>query len=240
MQIPVVDTTGASVDTVEVSDFLFNVPMHTAVVHQATVRQQANARQGTSSTKTRAEVSGGGIKPRPQKHSGRSRQGSIRSPQWEGGGIVFGPKPRSYRQRIPKKMRRLAIRCLLSDKVRENRMTVLQSLDLADAKTHQVKTILQALNVESSVLLVTPDKNQNLVLSARNLKKVTTLPANEINVMDLLRHDRLIMTVDALWKAQDLWGDNEPGATEDSISHEDPADNGPPVDETTAENEGKE
>ena len=134
MQIPVVDTTGASVDTVEVSDFLFNVPMHTAVVHQATVRQQANARQGTSSTKTRAEVSGGGIKPRPQKHSGRSRQGSIRSPQWEGGGIVFGPKPRSYRQRIPKKMRRLAIRCLLSDKVRENRMTVLQSLDLADAK----------------------------------------------------------------------------------------------------------
>ena len=94
--------------------------------------------------------------------------------------------------------------------------------------------------MESSVLLVTPDKNQNLVLSARNLKKVTTLPANEINVMDLLRHDRLIMTVDALWKAQDLWGDNEPGATEDSISHEDPADNGPPVDETTAENEGEE
>ena len=119
-------------------------------------------------------------------------------------------------------------------------MTVLQSLDLADAKTHQVKTILQALNVESGVLLVTPDKNHNLVLSARNLKKVSTLPANEINVMDLLRHDRLIMTVDALWKAQDLWGGNESVASEDPVAHEDPADNGPAVDETTAENEGEE
>ena len=118
MELTVLNIEGTQTGTLDVSDLLFGVPMNTSVVHQAMVSQRANARQGTSSTKTRGMVSGGGIKPRPQKHSGRSRQGSIRAPQWRHGGIVFGPSPRSYRQRLPKKMRRLAIRCLLSDKVR--------------------------------------------------------------------------------------------------------------------------
>ncbi|MBI4198539.1 MAG: 50S ribosomal protein L4 [Chloroflexi bacterium] len=205
MQLPVYDTKGATVGTVEVSDLLFNVPMHTAVVHQALVRQLANRRQGTSDTKTRAEVSGGGIKPRPQKHSGKSRQGSIRAPQWRHGGVVFGPHPRSYRQRMPKKMRRQAIRCLLTDKAQGERLTVVQSLDLAEAKTKEMKGILQALKVTSSVLVVTPQKDANVVLAARNLERVKTLPATDINVADLLNHDRLVMTVDAVRRAEALW-----------------------------------
>lgn len=205
MQLPVYDTTGASVGTVEVSDLLFNVPMHTAVVHQALLRQLANRRQGTSDTKTRAEVSGGGIKPRPQKHSGKSRQGSIRAPQWRHGGVVFGPHPRSYRQRMPKKMRRLAIRCLLTDKAVDQKLIVLQGLDLAEAKTKAMAGILHALNVDSSVLVVTPQKDANVVLSVRNLDRVKALPATDINVGDLLTHDRLVMTVDALRKAEELW-----------------------------------
>ncbi len=205
MQLPVYDMKGVSVGTVEVSDLLFNVPMHNAVVHQALVRQLANHRQGTSDTKTRAEVSGGGIKPRPQKHSGKSRQGSIRAPQWRHGGVVFGPHPRSYRQRIPKKMRRLAIRCLLTDKAQGDRLTVLQSLELPEAKTKEMRGILQALNITTSVLVVTPKKDANVVKSASNLDKVKTLPAADINVADLLNHDRLVITVDALRTAEDLW-----------------------------------
>ncbi|MBI4202593.1 MAG: 50S ribosomal protein L4 [Chloroflexi bacterium] len=205
MQLPLYDTSGATVGTVEVSDLLFNVPMHTAVVHQAMVRQLANKRQGTSDTKTRAEVSGGGIKPRPQKHSGKSRQGSIRSPQWRHGGVVFGPHPRSYHQRMPKKMRRQAIRCLLSDKVSEQKLMVVQSLELPDAKTRAMTGILHALNINSSVLLVTPQKDDSIVRSARNLEKVTTLPATDLNVVDLLHHDHLVMTVDAVRRAEALW-----------------------------------
>ena len=205
MQLPVVDTQGATVGTLEVSDLLFDVPMNTSVVQQAMVRQQANARQGTASTKTRAQVSGGGAKPRPQKHGGRSRQGTIRAPQWRGGGIVFGPHPRGFRQRIPKKMRRLAIRCLLSDKVREDRLTLMQALDLPQARTKEMKHILESLGATTSVLLVTPEKDENVVLSARNLARVKTLPAPNLNTLDLLSHDRLIMTVDAVRKAEELW-----------------------------------
>lgn len=193
------------IGTLEVSDLLFAVPMNTSVVHQAMVRQRANARRGTSSTKTRGEVSGGGIKPRPQKHSGRSRQGSIRAPQWRGGGIVFGPHPRSYRQRMPKKMRRLAIRCVLSDKVRENQLTLVQALDLPQSKTQEMKRILQTLGATSSVLLVTPEVDERVVLSARNLERVKTLPAPNLNVLDILDHSRLIMTVGAIRKAEELW-----------------------------------
>lgn len=221
MQLPVVDTTGAAVGTLEVSDQVFNVPMNMPVVHQAMVRQQANARQGTSSTKTRSQVSGGGIKPRPQKHTGRARQGSIRAPQWAGGGIVFGPQPRSYRQRIPKKMRRLAIRCLLSDKVRENRLTVVQSMDVSSPRTRDMARILQTLQAASSALVVTPEKDENVVLSTRNLKKVDALPANEINVVDLLRHDRLIMTADAVRTAESLWA-GDAGVPEEAREEEAP------------------
>ncbi|MBI4310401.1 MAG: 50S ribosomal protein L4 [Chloroflexi bacterium] len=210
MQLPLYDTTGATVGTVEVSDLLFNVPMRKDVVHQALARQLANGRQGTSNTKTRGEVSGGGIKPRPQKHSGKSRQGSIRSPQWRHGGIVFGPHPRTYRQRMPKKMRRLAIRCLLTDKAKDEKLTVVQGLDLSGAKTKEMWGILQALKVSSSVLVVTPQKDPNVLLSTRNLERVKALPATEINVADLLNHERLVMTVDALRQAEALWA--KPGS----------------------------
>ena len=212
MQLPVVDNEGAPVGTLEVSDLLFGTAMNTSVVHQAMLWQRANARQGTANTKTRAQVSGGGAKPRPQKHTGRARQGSIRSPQWRGGGIVFGPNPRDFRQRMPKKMRRLAIRCLLSDKVREDQITLVQMLDLREAKTKEMKRILTALNATSGALLVTPQKDEKVVLSARNLERVTTLPAPNLNVLDLLRHNRLIMTVDAVRKAEETWaGGATPG-----------------------------
>ena len=205
MKLPVMDITGTQIGTLEVSDSLFGVPANQPVVHQAMVRQLANARQGTSSTKTRAKVSGGGAKPRPQKHSGRARQGSIRSPQYAGGGIVFGPSPRSFRQSIPKKMRRLAIRCLLSDKARENRLTLLQHIDLPTSRTKEMVNVLKALDAASSTLIVTHPPSSNVVLSARNIKKVKTLPASNINVLDLLEHDRLIMTVDAVHQAEELW-----------------------------------
>ena len=212
MQLPVLDIQGAQVGMLEVSDLLFDVPMNTPVVHQAMVRQRANARQGTASTKTRSQVSGGGAKPRPQKHSGRARQGTIRAPQWRGGGAVFGPSPRSFRQRIPKKMRRLAIRCLLSDKVRENRLTLLRALDLPMARSKEMKGVLSALDVTSSALLVTPEVDRKVVLSARNLTQVKTLPATNLNVVDLLDHDRLIMTVEAVRTTEDLWaGGATPG-----------------------------
>ena len=205
MKLPVMDITGTQVGTLEVSDSLFDVPANQPVVHQAMVRQLANARQGTSSTKTRAQVSGGGAKPRPQKHSGRARQGSIRSPQYAGGGIVFGPSPRSFRQSMPKKMRRLAIRCLLSDKARDNRLTLLQNIDLPTSRTKEMVNVLKALDVASSTLIVTYPPSSNVVLSARNIKKVKTIPASNINVLDLLEHDRLIMTVDAVHRAEELW-----------------------------------
>ena len=205
MKLPVMDITGAQVGTLEVSDSLFGVPANQPVVHQAMVRQLANARQGTSSTKTRSQVSGGGAKPRPQKHSGRARQGSIRSPQYAGGGIVFGPSPRSFRQSMPKKMRRLAIRCLLSDKARDNSLTLLQNMDLPTSSTKEMVNVLKTLDAASSTLIVTHPPSSNVVLSARNIKKVKTLPASNINVLDLLEHDRLIMTVDAVHRAEELW-----------------------------------
>ena len=206
MQLPVVDIQGGSVGTLEVSDLLFGVPMNAAVVHQAMLYHRANARQGTASAKTRGLVSGGGAKPRPQKGTGRSRQGSIRSPQWRGGGIVFGPQPRSFRQRLPKKMRRLAIRCLLSDKVREDRLTLVQSIEMKEARTREMKSILAGLDATSSVLLVTQVTDEAVVRSSRNLPRVKTLPAPSVNVMDLLNHDRLVITVDAIRKAEELWG----------------------------------
>ncbi len=213
--------------TLEVSDLLFGVSMNRSVVHQAMVRQRANGRQGTSSTKTRAAVSGGGAKPRPQKHSGRSRQGTIRAPQWRGGGIVFGPTPRNLRLRMPKKMRRLAIRCLLSDKARGDRLTLLQALALSEVKTREMKEVLSSLHATSSVLLVTPETDQNVVLSARNLERVKTLPANNLNVLDILEHDRLIMTVDAVRRAEELWaGGATPGEV---VAIEKPAAAKPPT-----------
>ncbi len=208
------NTEGTQTGTLEVSDLLFDVPMNSSVVHQAIVWQRANARQGTSSTMTRGLISGGGAKPRPQKHSGRSRQGSIRAPQWRHGGVVFGPSPRSYRQRLPKKMRRLAIRCLLSEKVRDDQLTVLQALEFPQPKTKEMQRILAALGATSKVLLVTPQKDDAVVMSARGLQRVKTLPALNLSVLDILGCDRLVMTVDAVRRVEGLWAGQ--GASGDS------------------------
>ena len=205
MQLTVRDREGNTVGTLEVSEYLFGVPMNTAVVHQAMLMQRANARQGTASTKTRAQVSGGGAKPWRQKGTGRARQGSTSSPQFRGGGSVFGPHPRSYRQRMPKKMRRLAIRCLLSEKVREERLAVLQELQLAQPKTKEMRRVLETLQVASTALVVTPEPEREVVLSARNLQGVKTLPTSNLNVLDLLDYDQLIMTVEAIHKAEEVW-----------------------------------
>ena len=153
MKFDVRNMSGAVVDSVEALDDVFDAPMNSALLHQVMVGQLANKRQGTAKVKTRSEVAGGGAKPRPQKYTGRARQGSIRSPQWRGGGVVFGPTPRSYRQRTPKRMKRQAIKMVLSDKAREKQLIVVDEFRLQDAKTKQMAQALSALEVDSSALL---------------------------------------------------------------------------------------
>ena len=206
MNIEVKNIKGESIDDVEIRDEVFGVPMNSPLVHQVVVGQLANARQGTAKTKTRSEVSGGGKKPRPQKHTGQSRQGSIRSPLWKGGGVTFGPSPRSYRQRTPKKMRRAAIRMTLSDKAREGNIIVLQALALDSPKTKDFVAMIQALGVERSILLVGDGAERNALRAGRNVPGVDMLPADLLNTVDVLNHRTLIMTLDAVRKAEALWG----------------------------------
>ena len=205
MQLPMCDTTGRAIDPIEVSDGLFGVPMNQALVHQVAMSHMANARQGTSATKTRGMVSGGGAKPWRQKHTGRARQGSTRSPQWRGGGVVFGPHPRDYTQRIPKKMNRGAIRCILSQKARDEKLLVVKDIQLTQAKTKEMVRLLSTLGVTSPALIVTSAPQRDVVLSAKNLERVKTLPAPQLNALDLLQHDRLVMTEDAVRRAESLW-----------------------------------
>ena len=207
MQLPVHSLTGEVADHIEVSDYVFAVPFNNAVVHQAMVSQQANARQGTADTKTRGEVAGSTKKLFAQKHTGNARAGSMKSPLRRGGGIVWGPHPRDYRQALPKKMRRLAIRCLLSEKVRAGELIAVQEIDFAEAKTKEMSRILSALGADSTVLVVTPQSVENVIKSARNIPGVKIMPAALLNVVALLNHKRVIITVEALRKADDLWGD---------------------------------
>ncbi|MBI4282220.1 MAG: 50S ribosomal protein L4 [Chloroflexi bacterium] len=211
MQLPLWNSSGESVDTIEVSESLFGVPMNQALVHQVAVAHMANARQGTSDTKTRGMVSGGGVKPWRQKHTGRARQGSTRSPQWRHGGVVFGPHPRDYSQRIPKKMNRGAIRCLLSQKVREEKLLVVSELHPGQAKTREMAQVLSNLQITTPVLIVTSTPQMDVILSARNLRRARTLPAPQLNVMDLLNHDRVIMTAEAVRRAEELWASRDTG-----------------------------
>ncbi len=206
MQVPVYSLTGEVVEHVEISDQVFAVPFNEGVVHQAMVRQQANARQGTASTKTRSEVSGSTAKLFRQKGTGLARAGSRRSPLRRGGGITFGPQPRSYRQAMPKKMRQLAIRCVLSAKAGDGELKVLKELKLKEPKTKQMAQILTALGVDSSALIVTSEPEDSVVKSARNLKGIKTMPANLINVLDILSYKILLMTVTAVRKVEQLWG----------------------------------
>jgi len=206
VQIPVYNLAGEVVEHIEISDEVFAVPLNQAVVHQAVVRQQANARQGTASTKTRSEVSGTSGKLFRQKGTGLARAGSRRSPLRRGGGIVFGPRPRSYRQAMPKKMRRLALRCVLSAKVGDEELMVLEQLKLGEPKTKEMAQILATLGVGSSALIVTAEPEESVIKSVRNIAGIKTLPANLLNVVDILSHKRLLMTVAAMRMVERLWG----------------------------------
>jgi len=197
VEISIRNLRGEAAGQATLDDAVFGVPMNEALVHQALVAQQANHRQGTAATKSRSFVSGGGRKPRAQKHTGRSRQGSIRSPQWRGGGIVFGPHPRDYRQQLNKKMRRLAIRCLLSDKAANGQLVLVDELALADSHTKTMLGVLETLGAGRKTLVATNGVDRAVVLAARNIAQVKTLPANLLNVVDLLTYHTLIMPVAA-------------------------------------------
>jgi len=209
VQVSVYNQAGNVVDHIEISEQVFGVPFNEAVVHQAMLRQQANARQGTASTKTRSDVSGSTRKLFRQKGTGNARAGSIKSPLRPGGGILFGPKPREYRQAMPKKMRRLALRCVLSAKARDQELVILEELKFEQPKTKEMVKILEALEVESSALIVTDKPEENMVKSARNLSGVKTTPAGLLNVVDILSHKRLLMTVAAVRNAEELWGETQ-------------------------------
>ena len=197
MQVAVKNQLGDTVESIDLDDIVFNAPMNRSLVHQAMVIYQSNRRQGTHDTKTRSEVSGGGRKPWIQKHTGRARQGSTRAPQWRHGGVAFGPHPRSYRKALPRRMRRLALRCMLSDKARSGRMICLDSTDGIDGKTRSMTALLERLNAPGSALIVTLGADQNVVRAAGNLKKIYTLPVNQLNAETLLSRELLIITVDA-------------------------------------------
>ena len=207
MQVPVYSLDGEVIKHIEISDRVFAVPFNQAVVHQAMVRQQANARQGTASTKTRSEVSGSTKKLFRQKHTGFARAGSRRSPLRRGGGIVFGPKPRSYRQAMPKKMRQLALRCVLSAKARDKELMVVEQLKFDEPKTKAMAQILAALGADSSALIVTREAEANVAKSARNLPGIKTMPASLLNVVDILSCRTLLMTEAAVRQAEELWGE---------------------------------
>ena len=209
MQISVKNQNGDALDSIELSDAVFNVPMNQSLVHQAMVIYQGNKRQGTHDTKTRAQVSGGGRKPWIQKHTGRARQGSTRAPQWRHGGVVFGPHPRSYRAALPKRMKRQALRCVLSEKVRQDRLVCLDSTDTIDGKTKSMAQLLANLQVGGSALVITKATDKNLVHAAHNLEKIWTLPANQLNAQELLARDLVIMTVEAARWVEEIYS-NEP------------------------------
>ena len=218
MQAPVYNLTGEIVDQIEIRDDVFAVPFNPAVVHQAVVRQQANARQGTASTKTRSEISGSTRKLFRQKHTGLARAGSRRSPLRRGGGIVFGPKPRSYQQAMLKKMRRLALRCVLSAKAGGGELKIVEDLKLDQPKTKEMVRILTALGTEPSALIVTGEPENSVIKSARNLVGIKTTPASLLNVVDLVSYKMLLMTVAAVRRAEELWGQRIPqGETDASL-----------------------
>ena len=204
--MPVYSLNGKVVEKIELSQAIFALPFNDAVVHQAMVRQLANERQGTASTKTRGEVAGSTRKIYTQKHTGRARKGSIKSPLLRGGGVVFGSKPRSYRQSIPKKMRKLALKCLLSAKVREGNIRLVEELDFEGPKTKDMVNVLSSLGIDSSTLILTAQSKPDVAKSAANLPEVKVLPSALINVLDLLSYKMLVATVPAIRNIEQIWG----------------------------------
>ncbi len=198
MQVPLYNQAGQEVGKTELRDDIFAVEPNTSVMHQALIRQLANARQGTSATKSRGEVAGGGAKPWRQKGTGRARQGSTRAPHWRHGGVAFGPTPRKYTQRMPKEMRRLALRSALSSKVAEGQVRVVDDLKLDAPKTREIESILGGLSIQTSALILLGEANPVIQKSASNIADVKTLRAQYLNVRDLLGYDMLVMPLGAV------------------------------------------
>ncbi len=203
-KVALLNQTGTQIGDIELADAVFGIEPNEAVVYDAIVMQQASRRQGTHDTKGRSEVRGGGRKPWKQKGTGRARQGSIRSPQWVGGGTVFGPTPRSYAYKLPKKVRRLALRSALSSKVANNEFIVLEGLTIDAPKTKDMIAVFAALSIERKVLVVTADYNESVVLSTRNIPGVTVVDAAGVNVLDLVAHDKVIITKDAVARVEEV------------------------------------
>ncbi|CAM4343046.1 50S ribosomal protein L4 [Bacillus manliponensis] len=203
-KVTVYNQTGSQVGEIELAEAIFGIEPNEAVLFEAVMMQRASLRQGTHKVKGRSEVRGGGRKPWRQKGTGRARQGSIRSPQWRGGGTVFGPTPRSYAYKLPKKVRRLAIKSALATKVVESNVVVLEDLVLNAPKTKDMVAVLKGLSVEKKALIVTADLNEAVELSARNIPGVTVITADGVNVLDVLHHDKLIMTKAAVEKVEEV------------------------------------
>ena len=202
--VTVYNMEGNEVGTMELNDAVFGVEINEHLVHLAVVRQLANNRQGTQKAKTRSEVSGGGRKPWRQKGTGHARQGSIRAPQWTGGGVVFAPVPRDYEIKMNKKERRAALKSALTSKVQENKLVVVDSLALAEAKTKEMQKVLTNLKADKA-LVVTADEDQKVVLSARNIADVQTATVNTINVYDVMKHNTVVVTKDAVASIEEVY-----------------------------------
>jgi large subunit ribosomal protein L4 len=208
MQVQVFNTSAEAVDSIDLDDSVFGIEPNVPVMHQAWLRQRANQRAGTHNTLRRGEVRGGGRKPWRQKGTGRARQGSTRSPQWRGGGVVFGPHPRSYEQQMPKKMRRLAIRSALSARAKEDQLVVVRGLDGMEPKTRNMLSLLAGLpaSQRSTLIIIGPGEEQGIVYrSAGNLENVTIIRAGYVNVRDVLKHERLLLTPEAVETIHSLW-----------------------------------
>ncbi|BFH65453.1 MULTISPECIES: 50S ribosomal protein L4 [Paenibacillus] len=203
-KVSVFNVSGSQVEELELNEAVFGITPNVHVMNQAVLLQRASLRRGTHKVKGRSEVRGGGRKPWKQKGTGRARQGSIRSPQWKGGGTVFGPTPRSYSFKLPKKVRRLAIKSALSSKVIDNNIIVLDALALSTPKTKEFASILNNLKVERKALIVAPSYDDNVALSARNIPGVKFVAADGINVLDVLLYDKLIITKEAVQKVEEV------------------------------------
>ena len=203
--VDIYNADGKVVGSMDLNENVFGVDVRTDVMHEVVVNYLANQRQGTQSTKTRTEVRGGGIKPWRQKGTGRARQGSIRAPQWVGGGVALGPKPRDYRYTLNKKVRRLALKSALTSKVQDNEIIVLESFEAPEIKTKQVANLLKNLNVNEKALIVLPENDKNVVLSARNIKGVDTTYVGAINTYEVLNHTQCIILKDAVAKLEEVY-----------------------------------
>ena len=203
--VDVYNADGKVVGNMDLNENVFGVTVRSDVMHEVVVNYLANQRQGTQSTRTRTEVRGGGAKPWRQKGTGRARQGSIRAPQWVGGGVALGPKPRDYRYTVNKKVRRMALKSALSSKVEENEIIVLDAFSCDEIKTKQVTTLLKNLNVNEKALIVLPENEKNVVLSARNIKGVDTTYVGAINTYEVLNHTKCIILKDAVTKLEEVY-----------------------------------